>query len=341
MIHVTSLLLGLGNGAVFAALAIALVLTYRSSGVVNFATGTMAVYTAYTYAYLRDGKLLILIPGLPTSVSLGHTLGFVPAALIALVIAAAVGALLYAVVFRPLRQAPQLARAVASLGVLVVLMGLIENRVGQSPVSVSPVFPAHRWQWGSITLLSDRFYIALTIVGLALGLTALYRWTRFGLLTRAVAETQTGAIVSGVSPERIALLNWMVERDGRGRGRHLDRADQPVDARGVHPRRCPCARGGSRRPLRVAHSLGGRGNRDRHVAIRVVDAFGPALVVPAHRFGGTDPARRHHRCAARDRPRNSRARRRRAPTTRTRAAARDRCSCRRSSAPRSVSWPSR
>lgn len=210
MIHVTSLLLGLGNGAVFAALAIALVLTYRSSGVVNFATGAMALYAAYTYAWLRDGKLLLLIPGLPTSVSLGHTLGFAPAALLALAIAAASGALLYAVVFRPLRQAPPLARAVASLGVLVVIEGLIVNRVGETPVIVAPSFPARRWQWGSITLLSDRFYLALTVVGLTLALTALYRWTRFGLLTRAVAETQTGAIVSGVAPERIALLNWMM-----------------------------------------------------------------------------------------------------------------------------------
>src|SRR3974390_1307635 len=104
MIHVTSLLLRLGNGAVFAALAIALVLTYRSSGVVNFATGAMALYAAYTYAWLRDGKLLLLIPGLPTSVSLGSSLGFVPAAFLALAIAAASGALLYAVVFRPLRR---------------------------------------------------------------------------------------------------------------------------------------------------------------------------------------------------------------------------------------------
>jgi sulfate-transporting ATPase len=210
MTHVTSLLLGLGNGGVFAALAIALVLTYRSSGVVNFATGTMALYAAYTYAWLRDGKLLVLVPGLPTSVSVGGKLGFVPAALIALVISAAFGALLYAVVFRPLRQSPQLARAVASLGVLVVMQGLIVNRVGEAPVSVSTIFPAHRWTWGSLALLSDRFYLAVAVVALTLALTALYRWTRFGLLTRAVAETQTGAIVSGVAPERIALLNWMV-----------------------------------------------------------------------------------------------------------------------------------
>src|SRR6516165_6013525 len=121
MTHVSSLLLGLGNGGVYAALAIALVLTYRSSGVVNFATGTMALYAAYTYAWLRDGKLLVLVPGLPTSVSLGRHLGFVPAALLALVLCAGLGALLYLIVFRPLRDSPQLARAVASLGVLVVM----------------------------------------------------------------------------------------------------------------------------------------------------------------------------------------------------------------------------
>lgn len=209
MTHVTSLLLGLGNGGVYAALAIALVLTYRSSGVVNFATGTISLFTAYTYASLREGDLLILIPGLPTKVGVGHSLGFVPAALLALALTAGLGALLYALVFRPLRQAPVLARAVASLGVLVVLGGLIENRVGESPVSVSGIFPSKSWHWGSAVVLSDRFYLAITIFGVTLALTALYRWTRFGLVTRAAAETQVGAIVSGVSPDRIALLNWM------------------------------------------------------------------------------------------------------------------------------------
>jgi sulfate-transporting ATPase len=210
MTHVTSLLLGLGNGGVVAALAVAIVLTYRSSGVVNFATGTLALYAAYTYAWLRDGKLLVLVPGLPTAVDFGRPLAFVPAALIALAVTAGIGALLYVAVFRPLRQSPQLARAVASLGVLVVVQGLIENRVGDAPVSVSPIFPSTRWQWGGMVVLSDRFYLAVSVVVLALALMALYRWTRFGLLTRAVAETQTGAVISGVSPERVALANWMV-----------------------------------------------------------------------------------------------------------------------------------
>jgi len=210
MDDLNALLAGLGNGGVFAALALALVLTYRSSGVVNFATGAIALYTAYTYSWLREGKLLVLLPGLPKEVELGYALDLVPAVLVSLGVAAGLGALLYGVVFRPLRQASPLARAVASLGVLVVMQGLMVNRVGSAPVSVDAIFPASRWRWGSVTVLLDRAYLALAVVLLTVALAVLYRATRFGLVTRAVAETQTGAVVSGASPERVALANWMV-----------------------------------------------------------------------------------------------------------------------------------
>jgi ABC-type branched-subunit amino acid transport system ATPase component/ABC-type branched-subunit amino acid transport system permease subunit len=208
--HLASSLLGLGNGGTFAALALALVLTYRASGVINFATGAQALYTAYTYSFLREGKLLLIIPGLPTTVDFHRNLGTAPALVLALFIAAILGALLYVAVFRPLRNAPPLARAVASLGVLVVMQTMMSNRLGTSPVSVAAIFPSNRWTLHRMTLLSDRFYLAATVVVLTLLITALYRWTRFGLLTRATAESQTGAFVSGVSPDRIALLNWTI-----------------------------------------------------------------------------------------------------------------------------------
>lgn len=77
--YVVFLLLGLGSGAVFGALALALVLTFRSSGVVNFATGATALYSAYTYAFLRQGELLVPLPGVPKTVGLGGPLGLFPA----------------------------------------------------------------------------------------------------------------------------------------------------------------------------------------------------------------------------------------------------------------------
>lgn len=210
MEHLASSFLGLGNGATYAALALALVLTYRSSGVLNFATGAQALYGAYTYAFLRQGKLFLIVPGLPTTVGIGRPLGLVPAVLVTLAISALLGALLHGAVFRPLRKAPQLAKAVASLGVLVVLQSLMSERMGSAPSIVGPIFPSERWTWQEQSVLSDRIYLAITVVVATVLISALYRWTRFGLDTRATAETETGAFVSGVSPDRIALLNWML-----------------------------------------------------------------------------------------------------------------------------------
>lgn len=210
MQQLASSFLGLGNGGTFAALALALVLTYRASGVINFATGAQALFGAYMYAFLRQGELLLVIPGLPDSVDLGGRLKTAPALALALLISALLGAFLHVAVFRPLRDAPPLARAVASLGVLVVLQTLLANRLGTAPVSVQAIYPSDRWEWRDMAVLSDRFYLALTILVLATVITVLYRWSRFGLLTRATAESQVGAYVSGISPDRVALLNWMI-----------------------------------------------------------------------------------------------------------------------------------
>jgi sulfate-transporting ATPase len=202
--------LGLGNGGTFAALGLALVLVYRASGVINFATGAQALYAGYTYAFLRQGKLFLIIPGLPTTVDLNHEFGMLDALVLTLVISALLGALLYVLVFRPLRYAPPLAKAVASLGVLVVLQGLMSERMGTLPVTVEAIYPSERWTWQGQSVLSDRIYLAITVVVMTLAITALYRWTRFGLDTRATAESEAGAYVSGISPDRIALLNWML-----------------------------------------------------------------------------------------------------------------------------------
>src|SRR6478752_6306326 len=75
------------------------------------------------------------------------TLAIAPAAAIALVLTALLGALLYLVVFRPLRDAPPLARAVASLGVMVVIQSVMAIMVGSAPVAVKAIFPARRWEW--------------------------------------------------------------------------------------------------------------------------------------------------------------------------------------------------
>ena len=208
--YVEFLLLGLGNGGVFAALAMALVVTYRSSGVLNFATGAQALYAAYTYSLLRNGQLLIPIPGLGPTVSVGSDLGFWPALLITLGIQAVMGAVVYLLVFRPLRNHRPVAKAVASIGLMGVLTAVVTYQVGTQVVLVNPIFPQDHVTWFGVDVSTDRLLLAATIIGLGIVLTILFRFTRFGLATRAAAETEVGALVSGLSPDRIALVNWII-----------------------------------------------------------------------------------------------------------------------------------
>jgi ABC-type branched-subunit amino acid transport system ATPase component/branched-subunit amino acid ABC-type transport system permease component len=208
--HLIFLLLGLANGAVYAALALTLVVTYRTSGVVNFATGAMALLGAYLYAFLREGELLLPLPFLPKSIDLGSRLDFWPAAIISVAICSVIGLLMYLGVFRLLRSAPAVAKAVASIGVMVLFTGLFTQKVGPSAVNVKPILPSDSWTWGGVRITQDRVWLAVTILAITAALAAVYRFTRFGLLTRAAAETEKGAFVSGISPDRIAAVNWMI-----------------------------------------------------------------------------------------------------------------------------------
>ncbi|MCR5976583.1 ATP-binding cassette domain-containing protein [Gordonia jinghuaiqii] len=216
--HLAFLVLGLGNGAVFAALGLALVMTFKSSGVVNFATGAVALYAAYTYAFLRDGELLNPIPGFPTTISLGGDVGVVAALIISVVVAAILGVILYLLVFRPMRAAPALAKAVAAIGLMLVIQALIGLRVGQDTPSVGPIFKVDTFRIGSSAVPTDRLLLAAVIVGLAICAGLVLRYTRFGIATEAAAESEKGALVTGLSPDRIAVTNWAVSSATAGLG---------------------------------------------------------------------------------------------------------------------------
>ncbi len=208
--YVEFLLLGLGNGAVFAALAVALVVTYRSSGVLNFATGAQALYAAYTYSLLRNGQLLDPIPGLSPTISVGSPWGFWPALLATLAIQAVLGALCYLLIFRPLRNHRPVTKAVASIGLMGLLTAVVQYQAGTAVINVNPIFPQNHVSFLGADISVDRLFLAGTIIVLGIVLTVLFRYTRFGLATRAAAETEVGALVSGLSPDRIALLNWII-----------------------------------------------------------------------------------------------------------------------------------
>ncbi|HVW41691.1 MAG TPA: ABC transporter permease [Amycolatopsis sp.] len=209
MEQLTFLVLGLGNGAILAAFGLSLAVFYRSSGVVNFATGAIGMYGAYTFNGLRStGTLFNPIFGLPAQVPLGGPMSPVPALLLTAAISAVLGLLCYVLVFRPLRHARALAKAVASVGVLLILEGVVSLRVGTNPVGVQPLFVTGTLQLGGLTIPTDRLWAAGLALLLLVAALVIYNATRFGVVTRAVVESEKGSVIVGVSPERVALANW-------------------------------------------------------------------------------------------------------------------------------------
>ena len=98
--HLLFLIVGLGAGAAYAALAMALVTTYRGTGVINIAQGAMAMWAAFVYDELRRQGDLVLTVG---RLDLGGGLQVWPALLTGVSVAAALGLILHVAVFRPLR----------------------------------------------------------------------------------------------------------------------------------------------------------------------------------------------------------------------------------------------
>src|ERR1700755_795250 len=101
--HSLLLFVGLGVGSIYAALAMGLVVTYKGTGVINFAQGAMAMYGAYVYDELRKtGDLVFPVFWIPDRWHLGAP-PFIVCFIIGIFFSALLGLLAHFLVFRPLR----------------------------------------------------------------------------------------------------------------------------------------------------------------------------------------------------------------------------------------------
>lgn len=206
------LLLGSGAGAIIAALGLGMVITYQGSGVVNFAAGSMAMWSTYVYAELRNGAYPFPIPGLPGRYHFGDDVGFRWALILALLTAAIIGLAVYLLVFKPLRQAPALAKVVASVGLILVFITLVERRFQDvTAMRVAPILPREPVTiTGNLTIPRDGLWLFGIVLVLAAVLWMASKFLRIGLATRASAENEKGAVLLGYSPDFLAGLGWVI-----------------------------------------------------------------------------------------------------------------------------------
>jgi ABC-type branched-subunit amino acid transport system permease subunit len=211
-IYLLFLLLGLGAGSVYALLGLGMVLKYRSTGVIDFAQGAVAMFGAYVFVGLH-GKGVLEAPWivLPHEFQVTSTgMPVFPALLVTLVYGTVLGLIVFYLVYRPLLRAAPLTKVCASVGVMLALEAIAVLNFGTTAQSAPPILPSTAIRMGGIAFPSDRIYLAGIVIIAAAALAAVYRFSRFGLATRAGAENETGAALIGISSTGIAARNWTI-----------------------------------------------------------------------------------------------------------------------------------
>jgi len=189
------LFVGIGAGSLYAVSALGLVLVFRSSGVVNFAHGAIAMVGAYAYWDLSANTLHL--PG-------------VVAALIGVLLAAVLGYLVFLIAIRPLTAASNLTKVIATLGVVILLQQAALIHYGTLVRLPPSMLPTTQLHVGFVAVGADRVILLAGSAVLTAVLWYLYRHTRFGLATSAVAESPRSLAALGWETDRIRALNWTV-----------------------------------------------------------------------------------------------------------------------------------
>jgi branched-chain amino acid transport system permease protein len=182
---------GLASGAIYASLAVALVLIYRSTGIVNFAQGEMAMFSTYIAWQLLEGGASYWVAIVTT-----------------LVAAFVAGVVIERVVIRPVEGRQELTIVIVTIGLLILINALAAFRWSSQVRGFPSPFPARNLALGPVQASVSALGI-LAVVALVVGvLFLLFARTRLGLVLRAVAERPESARLVGIRVGWMLALGW-------------------------------------------------------------------------------------------------------------------------------------
>jgi len=181
---------GLALGAVFGSLALALVLIYRATEVINFAQGELATATTYIAYQL-------------TLWGLSYWLSF----FLTLLIAFALGAVIQIVVIRPIQHSV-IAVVIVTVGMFILIDGLVTWKWGADLKFMQAPFGNHVYRAGGVAFSRlDIGVLAVSILSVIL-LWVLFQFTKLGLAMRAAALRPAAAALVGVRVNRMLAIGW-------------------------------------------------------------------------------------------------------------------------------------
>jgi branched-chain amino acid transport system permease protein len=192
------ILAGLALGSIYAIASAGLVITFVSTGVLNFAFGSMAFVVARFYYWLNTQ----------------HGWTTTNAALLSLlVMAPLLGMALYAVLFRFVRNRSTLIKIVVTIGLSVALPPIADLLFGTQSITTAPglaLSSDRPFHFLGTPVTTDQVITYGFVLFVVLAGTIILKFTRVGLYVRASVDSESMTSLSGVSPGRVAVGVWAV-----------------------------------------------------------------------------------------------------------------------------------
>jgi branched-chain amino acid transport system permease protein len=182
---------GLAQGAVFASLALALVLIYRATEVINFAQGEMAMATTFVAYQL-------------TVWGLSYWAAFA----VTLVIAFVLGVVIQLVVIRPVQHKSIIAVVIITVGLFILIDGIVVWIWGADLKFMPLPFGTQVYHAGGVAFSRGDLGVLFVVLVSVLLLWALFKYTKLGLAMRAAALRPAAASLVGVRVNWMLALGW-------------------------------------------------------------------------------------------------------------------------------------
>jgi branched-chain amino acid transport system permease protein len=186
-------LAGTANGCIYGLLALALVLIYRSTHIINFGQGEMAMFSTYIcWSFLNAG------------------MGYWVAVPLTLILAFAAGLAVQRILIRPVQNAPELTIVIVTLGLYLFFNSLalwIYSGVPK-PFPLPTGVRQASWQVGDIFIIPYHLFIFVVLIVLMLALYVLFQRTKLGLGLRAAAAQPVSSQLVGINVGWMLALGW-------------------------------------------------------------------------------------------------------------------------------------
>lgn len=186
-------LAGTANGCIYGLLALALVLIYRSTHIINFGQGEMAMFSTYIcWSFLNAG------------------MGYWLAVPLTLVLAFVAGLVVQRILIRPVQNAPELTIVIVTLGLYLFFNSLalwVYSGVPK-PFPLPAGIRQQSWQVGDIFIVPYHVFIFAVLIGLMAVLYLLFQRTKLGLGLRAAAAQPASSRLVGINVNWMLALGW-------------------------------------------------------------------------------------------------------------------------------------